>query len=307
MSSSSGSLLAWGAFIVGVCLLLAIDLGVFHRKPRRVGFREAGLWTAFWILLSLAFNGYVWQVYGEDKAFKFLNAYIIEKALSVDNIFVFIVIFRYMRIPVAYLHRVLYAGILGAIVLRGVFIVAGLGLVNTFSWTLYLFGLFLLYTGVRLLFVSEDDGENPGDNWVKRQAERWLPVTDDYEGARFFVRRHGRMFATTLFVTLLMIETADVVFALDSIPAIFGISTDPFIVFTSNICAIMGLRAMFFLLENVLEKLRFLNAGLGLVLAFIGVKMILELGLGPALQAIHIKPETSLAVVGAILLVSIVV
>ncbi len=306
LGASSGSLLAWGGFLFGVCVLLALDLGVFHRKAHRVSLREAAIWSVAWVLLSLVFNAYVFWAYGSTKGYQFLNAYIIEKALSVDNIFVFIVLFRYMKVPVAYLHRVLYAGILGAIILRGVFIVAGLGIVNAFRWTLYFFGAFLLYTGVRLLFIDDDDDPMDKDNWVKRQAERFLPVTDEFSGPRFFVRRGGKTFATTLFVTLLMIETADVVFALDSIPAIFGITTDPFIVFTSNICAIMGLRAMFFLLENVLDRLRFLNAGLGLVLSFIGAKMILERGLGPLLEPVHIDPRISLSVVGTLLIGSVV-
>ena len=305
LGASSGSLLAWGGFLLGICALLALDLGVFHRKAHRVSLREAAIWSVFWVLLSLTFNAYVWHAYGQAKGVEFLNAYIIEKALSVDNIFVFIVLFRYMKVPVAYLHRVLYAGILGAIILRGVFIVAGLGIVNAFRWTLYFFGAFLLYTGVRLLFVNDDDDPADKDNWVKRQAERFLPVTDEFSGPRFFLRRGGKTYATTLFVTLLMIETADVVFALDSIPAIFGISTDPFIVFTSNICAIMGLRAMFFLLENVLDRLRFLNAGLGLVLSFVGAKMILERGLGPLLDPVHIDPRISLSIVAALLTISV--
>ncbi len=306
MLESTGSPLAWGIFTLIILFLLALDLGVFHRKAHRVGMREALYWSIFWVALSLCFNGYIWHSLGQDKAVEFLNAYIIEKALSVDNIFVFIVIFRYMKVPPAHLHRVLYAGILGALVLRGLFIFTGLTIVQTFEWTLYIFGAFLLYTGLRLLFVGEEDDDTTQDNWVKKQSEKWLRVTNKYTGARFFVRQNGQLFATSLFVTLLMIETADVVFALDSIPAIFGISTDPYIVFTSNVCAIMGLRAMFFLLENVIEKVVYLNYGLGLILAFVGVKMIIELGVGPWLAPVHIEPEWSLGVVGTLLVGSMV-
>ncbi|MGB1014548.1 MAG: TerC family protein [Nannocystaceae bacterium] len=301
MLESTGSPLAWGIFTLIILFLLALDLGVFHRKAHRVGMREALYWSIFWVTLSLCFNGYIWHSLGQDKAVEFLNAYIIEKALSVDNIFVFIVIFRYMKVAQAHLHRVLFAGILGALLLRALFIFTGLTIVQTFEWTLYIFGAFLIYTGLRLLLVGEDDDDTTTDNWVKKQSERWLRVTDKFEGPKFFVRQGGQLFATSLFVTLLMIETADVVFALDSIPAIFGISTDPYIVFTSNVCAIMGLRAMFFLLENVIDKFSYLNYGLGLILSFVGAKMVLELGLGSWLEPVHVEPEWSLAVIGALL------
>ncbi len=306
MFHSVGSPLTWGLFIAGILVLLALDLGIFHRSVHRVSMREALGWSIVWVALSLAFNGYVWHAFGEDRALEFLSAYLIEKALSVDNIFVFIVLFRYMKVPAEYLHRILFAGIMGALVLRGVFIVAGLALIELFAWTIYAFGAFLLYTGVRLLFVSEDGGEGDDakpaeDNWVKKKVEQWLRVTRDFEGPRFFVRRDGKLFVTTLFVTLLMVETADVMFALDSIPAIFGISTDPFIVFTSNVCAVMGLRAMFFLLENVIDRFYYLKYGLGLVLSFVGVKMLLAHGFGQWLAPIHIPTLWSLAVVATLI------
>jgi tellurite resistance protein TerC len=267
--------------------------------------REALVWSIIWVLLSLAFNGWVYSAFGQDKALEFLSAYVIEKALSVDNIFVFIVLFRYMRVPQEYMHRILFAGILGALILRGVFIVAGLAL-EMFTWSLYLFGGFLVFTGLRLLFVREGEGEGeaegPGqDNWVKRLAERWLRVTKELDGPRFFVKRDGKRYVTTLFVTLLMVETADVVFALDSIPAIFGISTDPFIVFTSNVCAVMGLRAMFFLLENVIDRFWLLKYGLGLVLSFVGAKMLLGVGYAPYVEPYHIPVQISLGVVTALI------
>ncbi|WP_434416650.1 TerC family protein [Nannocystis pusilla] len=302
MFESVGSPLTWGAFLVGILVLLAIDLGLFNRKPHRVSMREALMWSCIWVLLSLVFNGWVWHAYGSEKALEFLSAYLIEKALSVDNIFVFIVLFRYMRVQQEYMHRILFAGILGALILRGIFIVAGLALIQMFTFSLYLFGGFLVFTGLRLLFVREGGEEEQGqDNWVKRWAERYFRVTKDFQGPKFFVSRDGKRYVTTLFVTLLMVETADVVFALDSIPAIFGISTDPFIVFTSNVCAVMGLRAMFFLLENVIDRFWLLKYGLGLVLSFVGVKMLLGVGYPPHLEPIHIPVGISLATVSALI------
>ncbi|MCB9702077.1 MAG: TerC family protein [Myxococcales bacterium] len=303
--------MTWGLFLAGILVLLAVDLGLFHRQAHRVTMREAAVWSLVWVALSLAFNGYVWTSFGPEAGLEFLSAYLIEKALSVDNIFVFIVLFRYMKVQPEYLHRVLFAGILGALVLRGVFIVAGLALIELFTWTIYLFGGFLLYTGIRLLFVSEGGDDEPGavaeDNWVKKKVEQWLRVTREFEGPRFFVRRQGKLFVTTLFVTLLMVETADVMFALDSIPAIFGISTDPFIVFTSNVCAVMGLRAMFFLLENIIDRFYYLKYGLGLVLSFVGVKMLLEKGFGEWIPAYHIPIGWSLGGVAALLVGSVVI
>lgn len=315
---SVGSPWLWVGFLVGVLFLLMLDLGVFHRSAHRVSVKEAAIWSVVWVSLSLCFNGFVWFQFGREPGLEFLSAYLIEKSLSVDNIFVFIVIFRYMKIPRDHLHRALFAGIVGALVLRGLFIMVGLSLIELFTWSLYVFGGFLLYTGIKLVFVGDDDpDEDAGDNWVKRTAEKYLRVTGDYEGPKFFLRRDGKGFVTTLFVTLLMIETADVVFALDSIPAIFGVSTDPFIVFTSNVCAILGLRAMFFLLEDVIDRFHYLQYGLGLVLSFIGAKMLLGEGLGGMglywagvpqqawLEPIHIPIGWSLGVVATLLSVSI--
>ncbi|MBA3545261.1 MAG: TerC family protein [Nannocystis sp.] len=303
---SVGSPLTWGLFLLGFFALLALDLGVFNRKPHRVTMREALRWTLVWVSLSLGFNAYVYYAFGEQKALEFLSAYLIEEALSVDNIFVFVVLFRYMKIPAEYLHRVLFAGILGALILRGVFIGVGLVLIESIRWSLYIFGAFLLFTGVRLLFTGEAGGEEGGEaggggNWVKRQAEKYLRITKEFDGPRFFTMKDGKRVATPLFVTLLMVETADVVFAVDSIPAIFGITTDPFIVFTSNMCAVMGLRSMFFLLENVIDRFHLLKYGLGLVLTFVGTKMILGMGLGSWLPEIHIPVEISLLVVAGLI------
>jgi tellurite resistance protein TerC len=315
---SVGSPMLWAGFLIGVCILLALDLGVFHRSAHRVTVREAAIWSVVWVSLSLCFNGFVLWQFGKEPALEFLSAYLIEKSLSVDNIFVFIIIFRYMKVSRDHLHRVLFAGILGALILRGLFIMVGLSLIELFTWSLYVFGAFLLYTGIKLVFVGDDDpDEDAGDNWVKRTAEKYLRVTGEYEGPIFFLRRDGKSFVTTLFVTLLMVETADVVFALDSIPAIFGISTDPFIVFTSNVCAILGLRAMFFLLEDVIDRFHYLQYGLGFVLAFIGAKMLLGEGLGGMglywvgvpqhawLEPIHVPIALSLGVVAVMLVTSI--
>ncbi len=315
---SVGSPVLWGAFLVGVLFMLALDLGVFHRQTHRVTSREALTWSIVWVCLSLAFCGFVWWQFGGTHALEWLSAYVVEKSLSIDNIFVFIVIFRYMKVPRDHLHRVLFAGILGALLLRALFILVGLGLIEMFTWTLYLFGGFLIFTGIKLLFVDEDDeDEEAGDSWVKRKAEQWLRVTREFEGPKFFVKIEGKWFVTTLFVCLLMIETADVIFALDSIPAIFGISRDPFIVFTSNVCAVLGLRAMFFLLENVIDRFRYLPYGLGIVLAFIGVKMVLAEGIGGMglyalgvpkqawLDPYHLPISWSLGVVGVVLTISV--
>jgi tellurite resistance protein TerC len=299
--------------------MLALDLGVFHKDTHRVTTREALIWSVVWVGLSLGFGAYVYFSLGHTAGLEWLSAYVIEKSLSVDNIFVFIVIFRYMKVPRDHLHRVLFAGILGALILRAVFILVGLGLIEMFSWSLYLFGGFLIYTGVKLLVAGDQDGpdEEAGDSWVKRKAEQWLRVTRDFEGPKFFVKHGGKWFVTTLFVCLLMIETADVIFALDSIPAIFGISRDPFIVFTSNVCAILGLRAMFFLLENVIDRFHYLPYGLGLVLAFVGVKMVLAEGIGGMglyalgveqaawLDPYHVPIGLSLGLVGAVLILSV--
>lgn len=321
MFGSVASPLVWSAFLAGVLVMLALDLGVFHREAHEVSLKEATIWSVIWVLLSLTFNGVIWGAYGSELAGEFLTAYLIEKSLSVDNIFVFVVIFRYMKVKRAHLHRVLFAGILGALILRAVFILVGLGLVEMLSWTLYLFGLFLLYTGIKLLFVGDEDpSEDQGESWVKRLAEKILPVTHEFEGPKFWLRRDGKFYFTSLFVALLMIETADVVFALDSIPAIFGIvdSKDAFIVFSSNVCAVLGLRAMFFLLENIIDRFTYLQYGLGLVLSFVGIKMLLAEGIGgmglyylgvpahPWLEEIHVPIGLSLGVIGFLLVGSIV-
>jgi len=303
-----GSPLAWGAFLAGVLVLLALDLGVFHRKSHSVTTREALVWSVVWVALSLGFNAFIYFEYGRDPALEFLSAYVLEKALSVDNLFVFIVIFRYMDVRPQVMHRVLFAGIVGALVLRGVFIVLGLKLLAQFEWLLYPFGGFLLYTGVKLLFAG-DEQVDPSGNFAYRLARKFLPLTRRYVGSAFFVRQDGRWHATPLFIVLLMIETSDVVFALDSIPACFGVvkSRDPFIVFTSNVCAVLGLRAMFFLLQDFLDRFAYLKYGLGLVLAFIGAKMIVAEGIPMLTDPFDVPIGVSLGVVAGLIGASVIV
>lgn len=298
--TSVGSPALWAGFLIAVVFLLALDLGVFHKKNKAVSTTEALGWSIVWVILSLAFNALVWKWFGSEMALEFLSAYVIEKSLSVDNLFVFIVIFRYMDVRPQVMHRVLFAGIVGALVLRGIFIVVGISLIEMFSWTLYIFGGFLLFTGIRLLFTNEEEVD-PSGNLAYRLARRVLPLTRRYHGSKFLVREGGRLRATPLFIVLLMVETSDVVFALDSIPAVFGISRDPFIVFTSNVCAVLGLRAMFFLLQNVLDKFAYLKYGLGLVLAYIGAKMLVAEGLFGLIEPMHIPIGISLGIVGTLI------
>ena len=271
--SSVGTPLLWGAFTLLVLALLALDLGVFHRKAHVVGVREALGWSIFWIALSLLFNLGVYFWHGSQVALEFFTGYVIEKALSVDNIFVFLVIFDYFAVPAAYRHRVLFYGILGAMIMRAVFILLGAALLAAFHWMMYVFGAVLVYTGVKL-FLQQETEVHPERNPLFRLFSRVVPAVSEYRGPRFVVRDLGRWFATPLLLVLVAIEATDVVFAVDSIPAAFGFSKDPFIVYTSNICAILGLRALFFLLAGVMEGLHYLRAGLAMVLVFVGVKML---------------------------------
>ncbi len=265
----------WVAFGVAVLAMLALDLGVLHRKAHAVGLREAAIWSAIWIALSLAFNGVVYHWRGPEAGLQFLTAYLIEKSLSVDNIFVFVLIFSYFAVPAPYRHRVLFWGVLGALVMRGILIAAGVVLIEKFHWVIYLFGAFLIFTGWRM---ARHQGHeiHPEANPVVRLARRFFPIHPDYEGQRFFLRQGGRLLATPLFLVLLIVESTDLVFALDSIPAVLAISTDPFIVYTSNVFAILGLRALYFLLAGVVQRFRYLRVGLSVVLIFVGLKMVVS-------------------------------
>lgn len=264
----------WAGFIAFVLAMLALDLGVFHRKDHEVGPKEAAAWSAVWVALALVFAGGVYHWFGAEHAGEFLLGYLIEKALSVDNLFVILVLFSYFAVPAKLQHRVLFWGILGALVMRAAFIFAGAALLQRFHWVMYVFGGFLVFSGVKLLAFKEGESD-PGSNPVLRLFRKLVPAVSDYRGSHFVVREGGRWLATPLLMVLVVVEATDAVFAVDSIPAIFAITTDPFIVFTSNIFAILGLRALYFLLAGMLSKLRYLKVGLGLVLGFVGVKMLL--------------------------------
>ncbi len=300
---------AWIGFHAVVFLVLALDLGVFHRRSHTVSLREAGVWTLAWVTLSLLFNGVIWLWRGPEDALNFLTGYLVEYSLSVDNIFVFVLLFSYFRVPPQYQHRVLFWGILGALLMRGTMILLGAALVERFEWILYLFGAFLLVTGARLIFHDSDEQEiDPQRNLLVRLARRLLPITPEMRGDRFFVREQNRFSATPLLLVLLIVESTDLIFAVDSIPAIFGITHDPFIVYTSNICAILGLRSLYFLLAGVMQSFYYLRFGLAIILSFIGVKMLIPLVSGWFLggHGLHIPSTMSLAVIIVTLLLSVI-
>ena len=288
----------WISFTVFVLGMLALDLGVFHRSAHAVSLKEAGMWSAVWIALSLVFNVIIYNFYGSEVGLQFLTGYLIEKSLSVDNIFVFVLIFSYFSVPAMYQHRVLFWGIFGALVMRAVMIATGAALLERFHWIIYIFGAFLIFTGIRMAF-HKDEELHPESNPVVRLFKRIMPVTQEYHGQSFFVRHAGKLAATPLFVVLLLVESTDLVFALDSIPAIFAITQDPFIVYTSNVFAILGLRALYFLLAGVMDKFRYLKIGLSAVLVFVGAKMLAE--------AIHVEIPIgiSLGVIAAVLTTSV--
>ncbi len=294
----SDRLILWVVFNLFVLGLLALDLGVFHRKAHAVSIREALSWSIAWITLALIFNLWIYFMWGSEKALEFLAGYLIEKSLSVDNIFVFLVIFSYFSVPAMYQHRVLFWGILGALVMRAIFIAVGVALLTAFHWMIYLFGGFLVITGVKLLLAG-DEKIDPEKNPAVRLARRLMPITKEYQGQRFFARIDGRLWATPLLLVLLVIETTDVIFAVDSIPAIFAVTMDPFIVYTSNVFAILGLRALYFLLAGIMNMFRYLKVGLAFVLCFVGVKMMI-------VDLFKIPIGISLGVITGILAVSIV-
>ena len=265
----------WVAFLIFIAFLLVLDLGFFHRNAHEVRFREALAASAFWILLAVAFAVLVYQWHGKQSALEFSTGYLIELSLSVDNLFVFLVIFGYFRVPARLQHTVLFWGIVGALVLRGIFIVAGVALINRFHWIIYAFGAFLVYTGIHLA-IKDDEDIHPEHNPFLKLLRRSVPMTNDYAGERFFVKLDGRSLATPLLAVLIVVETTDLLFAVDSIPAVLAISRDPFIVYTSNVFAILGLRSMFFALAGLMRLFHFLNYGLAFILSFVGVKMLLS-------------------------------
>jgi tellurite resistance protein TerC len=293
-----GSPLLWVGFIVFVLAMLALDLGVFNRKAHEVSLKEAGLWSCVWVALAMVFNYGVYHWFGAERALEFTTGYLLEKALSVDNLFVFLVLFSYFRVPGVYQQRVLLWGILGALLMRALFIGAGTALIVRFHWIMYIFGGFLVLTGLKLLRSGEDEEMHPEKNPVVRVFKRLVPLTSDYREHHFFVRESGRLFATPLLLVLVTIEATDVIFALDSIPAIFAVTQDPFIVFTSNIFAILGLRALYFLLHGLMSRFKYLKVGLALVLCFIGVKMLI-------VDIYKIPIQLSLVLIAAILGLSV--
>jgi tellurite resistance protein TerC len=292
-----GTPLQWIVFNLFVLVAIALDLCVFHRRPHKIAVREAALASFGWISVSILFGLAMLRYYGEQPALEFFTGYLIEKALSVDNLFLFLVIFRAFAVEERLQHRMLEWGVLGALLMRGVMIALGTELIEHFSWALYLLGAFLVYVGLRMFFVHRAE-VHPERNRIFQFASRHLRVTSEYDGQRFFVRRAGQLFATPLFLVLLVVEITDVTLAIDSIPAVFGITKDPFIVYTSNVFAILGLRALYFLLAGVIDRLRFLDEGLAVVLVFIGGKMIGE-------KWIHIPVYVSLAAVGGVLLIAL--
>ena len=293
----SDSVLLFGGFSVFVVVMLALDLTVFHRNAHSVRVREAVIWYGIWVGLAVLFNIGIFVWMGADKGNEFLTAYVIELSLSVDNIFVFLIVFSSFGVPPEYRHRVLFLGILGAVVMRGLFIATGVALLENFSWLIFLFGGFLVFTGVKLA-IRRDEEVQPDKNPVMKLAKRFLPVTSEFEGQKFFVRRAGKWFVTPLFMVLIGLETTDLIFAVDSVPAVLAISDDPFIIWSSNVFAILGLRALFFLVDGILPYFRYLNFGLSVILVFIGIKMITS-------EAYHMPTTISLGAVGLILTITI--
>ena len=272
----STNALMWIGFNLFVVVMLALDLGVFHRKQHTVKVKEALIWSAIWITLALVFNVGIYYTLGQQKALEFLTGYVVEKSLSIDNLFVFILLFGFFKVESKLQHRVLFWGVLGAIVLRAIFIFAGVALINQFHWIIYIFGAFLIYTGIKMLFEDDDKEVHPDKNPVVKWVKRIYPVASNDEKGSFFRRIDKKLHITPLFIVLLLIEISDLIFAVDSIPAILSISNDTYIVFTSNIFAIMGLRSLYFAVSEVMGLFRYLKYGLAAILAFVGVKMCIS-------------------------------
>ncbi|MGV3757225.1 MAG: TerC family protein [Verrucomicrobiota bacterium] len=297
----------YAGFILAILFFLALDLGVFHREARVVRFKEALGWTALWCTLSLCFSGLVYQMRGKEEAIEYITGYVIELSLSMDNVFVIALIFAYFRVPLTYQHRVLFWGIMGALIMRGVMIGVGAALIQTFSWMLYVFGAFLVFTGIKMMFGG-DEGVEPEKNPVIRLARKLYPVSKDFDGQKFTTKVDGKTMLTPLALVLLMVETTDLIFAVDSIPAIFAITNKPFIVFTSNVFAILGLRSLYFVLADAIGMFRYLKVGLSIVLIFIGVKMLIDPhGKLPEWYQFKIPTTLSLVVIAGIILGSILI
>jgi tellurite resistance protein TerC len=293
---SVGSPALWAGFLVFFVAMLVLDLGVFHRKAHAIGLKEAAIWSGVWIFLAAVFNFGVYLAFGAERALEFTTGYVIEKALAVDNIFVFVIIFAAFAVSAIHQHRILFWGVLGALAMRAAFIFAGSAFLQRFHWAIYVFGGLLALTGVKLL-LQRNREMHPERNPIVRWFRRIIPMTPDRDGSKFFTRRNGRRYATPLLLALLAVEITDVIFAVDSIPAIFAVTTDPFIVFTSNIFAILGLRSLYFLLADVITRFVYLKVGLSLVLVFVGAKMLLT-------DLIKVPILASLGVIAAILALS---
>ncbi len=296
----------WVAFIAFILVMLALDLFVFHKKDSVVKVKEALLWSAFWIALALIFNVGLYYYEGKKVAFDFFTAYLLEKSLSVDNLFVFILIFGFFKIKPELQHRILFWGILGALVMRAIFIFAGVALITKFAWIMFVFGAFLIYTGIHMLFEKDDNEFDPSKNIVIRLFRKIMPVTDEIVGHKFFIRKNNILHATPLFIALLLIEASDVIFAVDSIPAVLSVTSDVFIVFTSNIFAILGLRSLYFALNGVMGLFRYLKFALAFILSFIGVKMCVNEFAKEIGNSFHISNFVSLGVIIGALTLSII-
>ena len=288
----------WIGFNAFVLLMLAVDLGVFHRKSHEVSLKESLIWSGVWILIALLFNIGIYLFSGPKPALAFLTGYLIERALSMDNLFVFLLIFSYFKVPALYQHKVLFWGIFGALIMRAIFIAAGITLIKHFHWIIYLFGALLIYSGIKLMFEKTKE-VHPEQNPIVKLFRYFFPVTKGYVGGKFFTRENLKILATPLFIVLLVIETTDLLFAVDSIPAILAITQDPFIVYTSNVFAILGLRALYFTLSSIMGLFHLLNYGLALILIFVGVKMLLE-------KVFEIPIGISLGIVAGVLAASII-
>lgn len=292
--------LLWVGFLVGVLVLLAVDLRISGKNDEEATFKEAIGWSVFWIALSLGFGAFVWAHYGGQQGLEFFAGYLLEKSLSVDNLFVFVLLFRSFAIPPRHQHRVLFWGVLGALVLRGTLILAGVALVHRFHWIIAVFGAVLVYTAWKILFQDEANDRSPVDNAVVRWVSKKWPMTSALEGPHFFILREGHRLATPLLLALVAAETTDLIFALDSIPAVFAVTDDPFLVFSSNVCALLGLRALYFVVRGALARLRYLKPGLAAILTFVGLKMLL-------FKWIALPTGTSLLIIGGILSIALLV
>ena len=287
------SLLEWGVFGFIIIAMLVLDLVVFHKEAHEVSMKEAIVWSIVWTVVALIFNGWVYYAHGTERGTEFLTAYLIERSLSFDNLFVFLAIFTYFHIPDRYQHRVLFWGIFGALVMRALFILAGTALLSMFTWTIYVFGAFLIFTGIKL-GLSSGEPMDPSKSLILKLSRKYLRTTDQLEGTHFFVRKNGALYITPLFLVLIVIEFSDVLFAVDSVPAVLAISTDTLVVYSSNAFAILGLRALYFVLAALMGRFRYLGHGLAIILVFIGAKMMLA-------EVIHISSWISLAVIAVVL------